>query len=142
MVTALGGALIRHESGMWCWPDGTPEPRVRDMLLRDLVPSWRCITIGDPPVTYVEIPRDWRHDVADRHARVVLESLIERHGQPTDIYAEAIAEAVDYHRVYIAGYRVPYEAWRQAMHAVVGVWWDKDDEADILLRADEVRPHV
>ena len=42
LSTALGGALQRRPDG-WYWRDGTPEPRVRDMLLNDIAPNFRVM---------------------------------------------------------------------------------------------------
>ena len=39
LSTTLGGALQRRPDG-WYWRDGTPESRVRDMLLNDIAPNF------------------------------------------------------------------------------------------------------
>jgi hypothetical protein len=132
-ITALNGALRRGEDGRWYWADGTPEPRVYDMRLADIAPSFRCIRYGSG--TYVEIPRNWQRRISDRHVTVAVEYLIDHHGKPADIFGEGIAEALDEHRVTVPGYLVPIEEWDRIMNGVIGAQWDIANEADILARA-------
>lgn len=61
------------------------------------------------------------------------------HGRLAEIFAEHVAAAVDYHRVTIPGYFVPVAYWDEVMGAVIGVWWDKADEEDLLLEESVCR---
>lgn len=142
-ITALGGALIRHTDG-WRWSDGSTEPRVRDMSLADISPSFRCITTGSG--TYVEIPHDWTDSRywprghVDEDSRVAIQGLIrDGSAKPGPIYAEGLSEALDSHRLAKHGYLLPISVWDTVMGEVCGAWWDKDEEADILARAEALR---
>ena len=141
--TALDGALERHLDG-WRWRDGSPEPRVRDMLLADIAPNFRCVT-GGSGMTVVEIPLDWRNrkywprERIDPQAANEITALITESGKRGAIYAEGLAETFDDHRLRKGGYRVPVALWDAAMREPVGVWWDKTDETDILARAEQNR---
>jgi len=124
---------VLADSG-WCWCDGTPEPRVRTLQLRDLGPNWRCATYGSGN-SYVEIPRGWQRDVADPDVRAVITELVRDAGRPADIFAEAGAVALDDHRTTMRGYLVPVAAWDALMAEPCGVVWDRCDEPAILERA-------
>lgn len=137
--TTLGGALERRAGG-WYWRDGTREPRVRDMLLNELAPNFRCTNRGGS--TYVEIPHDWdaakywpgqRQDPDAAHA--VRELLQSPAAERAAIYAEGLAELLDDHRLAKHGWLVPIEQWDAVMLEPVGCWWDKSEEDDILARA-------
>lgn len=130
-MRALSGALVRLDSGAWQWSDGTPEPRVRDMTIGSLAPSFRCRTYGDGSC-YVELPSNWRRLVSDNDASAAIASLV-RDAKSARIFAEpSRPDGVAGSR---AGYLLPIAAWDAAMAAVVGCWWDKDQESDILARA-------
>lgn len=137
-TTALYGALERRADG-WYWRDGTPEPRVRDMLLQDIAPNFRVVQ------GFVEFPTDWgdaRHwpaGVVDDDARNHIARLLHEVGQRGTIYAEGTAELLDDHRTREQGWRIPVTLWDPVMRRQCGVWWDKADEASILARANELR---
>ena len=138
LSTTLGGTLQRHPQG-WCWSDGTPEPRVRDMLLSHLAPNFRCCDRGG--ITYVEIPARWRDarywpgGQIDASAAQEIDALLRECGQRSAIYLEGLAEALDDHRLTGEGWRVDIAQWEAVMREPVGCWWDKREEADILPRA-------
>lgn len=135
-ITCLGGTLRRVGPNQWEWIDGTPEPRVRDLLRNDIAPNFRVIggRNGD-----VEIPRNWRDYVDDPAIEMAIEWLIREHGRPADVFAEGLAEALDSHTVFVRGYRVPVRAWDEVMNVVTGAMWDLDDEEDILAKAERLR---
>lgn len=141
-TTVLHGALILRSDG-WHWTDtGEVEPRIRTMRLRDLAPSWRCITYGVGG-THVEVPLGWRQEVKDPDVKHVVADLVRERGREADIYAEGTAELLaealpDAHRLKRKGYLVPIEAWDAALDEQCGVWWDRAHEADILSRAAAV----
>lgn len=131
LSTTLGGALQRRPDG-WYWRDGTPEPRVRDMLLNDIAPNFRVLGGA------VEIPHDWRapkhwpngrvdNDAADAIAR-----LLNDVGRPASIYADGLAETLDEPASRAQGYTVPVTHWDAAMREPCGAWWDHQHAADIL----------
>lgn len=136
--TTLGGALHRYPEG-WRWSDGTPEPRVRDMLLSDIAPNFRCITYAD--ITYVEIPAGWRqgrywpNGRVDPDAASAIDGLLRECGQRSPIYAEGLAEALDDHRLTTAGWLVDIAQWDAVLREPCGVWWDNAHEKEILTRA-------
>ncbi len=138
-TTALGGALVRDEAGTWRWRDGEVA-RVRDMRLGDLAPAFRCTSAPDGGC-HVEIPKRWRsaglwpRGHVDADAATTIGHLIRAHGDVARIYAEGLAELRDDHRLTRDGYRIPIEAWDEAMSASCGVWWDGADEPAILDRA-------
>lgn len=142
ITTALGGTLQRL-GDIWQWSDGTPEPRVRVMRLRDLAPNLRIIT--DPQNGHVvEVPKQWRElrywpdGRIDGDAQAAIERLIR--AQPLEmIYAEGTAEAMRDHRLQRPGYRIPIHAWDIAMNEQCGIWWDKADAAAILAKAESLR---
>lgn len=139
LYTALGGTLERHADG-WRWRGGAKEPRVRDVLLSELAPNFRCTNRGGD--TYVEIPHDWdagkywpgqRQDPDAVHAiRDLLQSAA---AVRAPIYAEGLAEALDDHRLSKHGWLIPIAQWDAVMREHAGCWWDKREEHDILARA-------
>ncbi len=132
METALEGALVRRAPNVWVWADtGEAEPRVRDLRVLDLAPNYRVITWGGR--RYVEVPSDWPRDVTDPDVEESLRRLCAR--PVVDIYAEGVAEALDYHRVVSPGYLVPLEEWDEEMGRVIGAAWDGRDEPLLLERA-------
>lgn len=141
--TTLGGALLRRLRGGWHWRSGDAEPRIRDMTLRDVAPNFRCCNRGG--ITYVEIPgrweepRYWPGGRRDDQVAKAIRDLIREHGQRGAIYGEGYAELLDDHRVTVDGCIVPIQAWDDRMCDVVGRWWDKEHEADILTRAERER---
>lgn len=95
LMTTLNGTLERHTDG-WRWRDGTPEPRVRDLLLGECAPNFRCTRCGD--VTYAEIPAGWRSArywpngrVDEQAAAAVGELLRSAAGKRSPIFAERFA---------------------------------------------------
>lgn len=147
LSTTLGGTLQRYADG-WRWSDGTPEPRVRDMLLSDVAPNFRCATYGgtgNGPVTVVEIPARWRTDARywparriDLDAAAAIDGLIRECGRRGAIYAEGLAEALDDHRLTVDGWTVDVAMWDAVMREPVGVWWDTEHEAAIYARVREL----
>lgn len=138
--TALGGALERRLRGGWHWKSGDAEPCARDMTLRDVAPNFRCSNRSG--ITYVEIPgrwveaRYWPDARPDEQAAQAIRELIKDQGQhETKIFAEGYAELVDDHRLSVAGYLIPAQAWDDRMCEVVGCWWDREHEAEIMARA-------
>jgi hypothetical protein len=134
METALRGALVRRAPNVWAWADtGEVEPRVRDLRVRDLAPNYRVIARGGGR-RYVEVPRDWPRDVTDPDVEEALRRLCARR-PVVDIYAEGVAEALDYHRVTSPGYLVPLKEWDAEMDRVIGATWLQRDEPALLERA-------
>lgn len=139
-MSALNGALIWRGSN-WLWRDGTPEPRVRPMTLRDVAPNFRVMG------GMVEVPKSWRDarhwpaEPVDSDAMRAIENLLTR--APAEmIYHEGVAEKLNNHELRQPGYRVPVSEWDAVMGAVIGCWWDKADEAAILERAQQVAAKV
>ncbi len=137
MSATFNGAL-RREAGEYYWSDGTHEPRVRSMRLKDLAPNFRCTTQHGE--TLVEIPKDWQQPKhwpdghVDDDTRQAIAALVA--GRQLDmIYAEGTAEALRDHRLQRPGWLVPINEWDVALAVICGVWWDKADEADILAKA-------
>lgn len=134
----LGGTLQRYADG-WRWSDGTPEPRVRDMLFSHNAPNFRCCNRGG--VTYVEIPARWREPRywpggrVDTQAANEIDALLREAGKRSPIYLEGLAEALDDHRITGDGWMVDVAQWDAVMREPCGCWWDKEHEADILARA-------
>lgn len=139
--TALGGVLRRVAPDVWIWADtGERELRVGDLKLLDLAPNYRVVRKGDGE--YVEVPELWRKDVSDPDVEEALTRLLAEHGRAADIYAEGLAELLDDHRARSRGYLVPLEAWDREMSRVVGASWDRRDEEDLMVRAEQARRAV
>lgn len=138
LSTALGGALQRRTDG-WYWSDGAQEPRVRDMLLSEVAPNFRCCNCGG--ITYVEIPARWRDarywpgGRIDTQAAQEIDTLLREAGTRSAIYLEGLAEALDDHRLTGEGWLVDVAQWDAVMREQCGVWWDYEHEADIYARA-------
>jgi hypothetical protein len=134
LSTALGGALQRRPDG-WYWRDGTPESRVRDMLLNDIAPNFRVMGSA------VEIPHDWRaprhwpQGRVDNDAAEAIGRLVSDLGKPGPIYADGLAETLDEPASRVQGYTLPIAHWDAAMREPCGTWWDREHEADILAMA-------
>lgn len=141
LSTMLGGTLHRYAEG-YRWADGMPEPRVRDMLLGDVAPNFRCCNRG--VTTYVEIPAGWREQRywpdgrIDTQAAQVISELLREAGKRSPIYAEGLAELLDDHRLTKEGWLVDVAQWDAVMAEHCGCWWDKAHEASILQRAREL----
>ena len=139
LSTALGGALQRRPDG-WYWRDGTPEPRVRDMLLNDIAPNFRVRTRRNQQTSLasVEIPHDWRaprhwpNGRVDNDAAEAIARLIGDVGRPASIYADGLAETLDEPASRVQGHTVPVTHWDAAMREPCGTWWDHQHAADIL----------
>lgn len=138
-ASVLDGALSRWSDG-WRWRDGTPEPRVRDLTLREVAPNLRCTTYGDGRC-YVEVPATWRAarwwhgGRIDTEAAAAIAELIRDCGEPRAIYADGLAELCDDHRLTVRGWLVPIEQWDAALLEPCGASWDREHESDILARA-------
>lgn len=138
LSTTLGGTLQRHTDG-WRWSDGTPEPRVRDMMLSHVAPNFRCGLHGG--VTCVEIPARWRDarywpgGRIDTQAAVQIDDLLRECGRRSPIYLEGLAEALDDHRLTGDGWIVDVAQWDAVMREQCGAWWDQQHEAEIFARA-------
>ena len=136
-ASALNGALL-CVAGCWTWKDGTPEPRVRHMLLRDLAPNFRCIP------GWVEIPHNWRspnrwpNGRVDADAERAIKAMISAAGKSAPIYADGLAEALDDHRMQVDGHVIPIDEWNHQMTATCGVWWSTEHETEILSRAAQL----
>lgn len=116
-ITVFGGRLKRGEDGLWRWADtGEVEPRVRDLTLGHLAPSW--------PVYggFVHISRNWREQVRDEDVARAVEGLL-------SLARPYPSEGL--RRSYI----LPVEEWDRVMGEVVGAQWPKEHEEDILRRA-------
>ena len=138
LSTQLGGALQRRPDG-WYWRDGTPETRVRDMLLNDIAPNFRVLNGA------VEIPHDWRsarhwpQSRIDTDAAEAIARLLSDVGKPASIYADGLAEALDEPASRVQGHTVPVSHWDAAMREPCGAWWDGEHQADILATADRLK---
>lgn len=137
--TALGGTLERRDDG-WNWRDGIREPRVRDMLLNELTPNFRCTQHAGG--THVEIPHDWDAlkywpaGQQDPDAANAIRELVQSSAAiEAPSYAEGLAEMLDDHRLAKHGWLVPIEQWDAVMRELIGCWWEKRDEEEILARA-------
>jgi hypothetical protein len=136
MTSAFAGRLRRLGPDSWAWADGTPEPRVRDLRLRDLAPNWRVVAFGDGR-RFVEVPIFWRDLVRDPDVRRAVADLV-RVEPETRIYAEGVAEAIDDHRRSMRGCLVPLDRWDDRMAEVVGAAWDRADEPAIVAKAASI----
>ena len=120
------------------------EPRVRDTLLVELAPNFRCVNRRG--TTYIEVPHDWeaeRHwpdGQVDEEAAIGIRQLLEgRATKARSIYADGLAELLDDHRLETNGYLVPIEDWNAVMRdEPIGCWWNQSDEGAILTRAREL----
>lgn len=135
LCTALDGTLQRYPTG-WRWSDGKDAPELRDMMLQDIAPNFRCSGgMGEIPHNWRN-KRYWANERVDVGAANAIQELIDAVGQRRSIYAEGLAEALDDHRATIRGWVVPIPQWDAAMRTgIVGCWWDKSDEPAILDRA-------
>jgi len=131
-ITELNGALRRDSRG-WYWADGEREPRVRDLLLEEIAPDWRCVRRGR--LAWVEIPTDWRSTVVhDELVRAVTELVRDYAsiGPIDDIGAAANVGRRGHRR---SGYRVPLQMWQMIMTQPVGATWDTSNDEAIRQRA-------
>lgn len=127
-ITELDGALRRGDGG-WYWADGQPEPRVRDLLLEELAPDWRCVRRGHQ--AWVEIPTEWRTRVHDPELTRAVTELVRQYADIGPIRDQGAAAAVGERGQWRSGYRVPLEAWRVIMRQPCGATWDPADDAGI-----------
>jgi hypothetical protein len=135
--TVFGGALVRRGPNVWAWADtGEPDPRVWDLTVRDLAPTYRIATRQGRRC--VKVPRDWHKDVTDPDAEESLRLLCGRRPLAA-IYAEGVAEVLDEPHATIPGYLVPLEEWDAEMNRVVGAAWSQEDEPALLERARKAR---
>lgn len=131
-ITDLDGALRRGDGG-WYWADGTFEPRVRDLLLEELAPDWRCVRRGS--CAWVEIPTEWRTEVHDDELTRAVTELVRHYADIGPIHDRGAAAAVGERGHARSGYRVPLEAWRVIMQQPCGATWDPTQDADIRAEA-------
>jgi len=131
LSTTLGGALQRRPDG-WYWRDGTPEPRVRDMLLNDIAPNFRVLRGAVEIPDDWRVPRHWPNGRVDDDAAEAIGRLVSDLGKPGPIYADGLAETLDEPLAHVHGYTVPVAQWDAAMREPCGTWWDRAYEADIL----------
>lgn len=134
-ITEFDGALKRDAHG-WYWVDGEREPRVRDLLLEDLAPEWRCVRRGR--LAWVEIPTDWRASVEDDELIRAITELVRDYASIGPIDDTGASRAVGRRGHRRSGYRVPLEIWRMLMNQPVGATWDVLDHAAICRRAREL----
>lgn len=134
-ISEFDGALRRDHRG-WYWADGERESRVRDLLLADLAPEWRCVRRGQ--LAWVEIPTDWRSSVThDELVRAVTE-LVRDYASIGPIDDIGAVSAVGRRGQRRSGYRVPLQIWQMIMAQPVGATWDALDDEAIRERAREL----
>ena len=131
-ISELGGTLRRRADG-WYWADDTFEPRVRDLLLEELAPDWRCVRRGR--YAWVEIPTDWRFHVHDDELERAITELVRDYATIGSIRDESAARQVGERGQLRSGYRVPINAWEVVMRQPVGATWNVSDDAAIRRRA-------
>jgi hypothetical protein len=127
-ITELDASLYRGDGG-WYWVDGTFEPRVRDLLLEELTPAWRCL--GRGPYAWVEVPTEWRSRVCDPELTRALTELVRHYADIGPIRDQGAASTVGERGQLRSGYRVPLSAWRIIMREPCGAVWDRSDDAAI-----------
>lgn len=138
LYTVFAGALLRYKDG-WRWRDGHPEPRVRDMLLRDVAPAFRFARYGTR--ICVEIPAAWRdarywpENRVDPRAAAIIEALLRGHGERMAISGDGLEALLGKQPQKIDGWIVALARWEATMSALCGASWDKRDEGAILARA-------
>ena len=137
-VTDLDGALRRGEGG-WYWADGRFEPRVRDLLLEELAPDWRCVRRGRR--AWIEVPTEWRTQIRHPELTRAVTELVRHYGQIGSIRDGGAAKAVGERGHARSGYRVPLEAWRVIMCQPCGATWDPANDAEIRAIAREQLRH-
>lgn len=127
-ITELDGTLRRGDGG-WYWIDGTFEPRVRDLLLEELAPDWRCVRRGRH--AWVEIPTEWRMSVRDPELTRAVTELVRQYAQIGPIRDQGAASSVGDRGQLRSGYRVPIDAWRIVMQQPCGAVWETSDDRAI-----------
>lgn len=137
-ITELDGTLKRGPSG-WFWSDGTFEPRVRDLTLEELAPSWRCVRFAQH--TWVEIPTDWRFRVGHAELRRAVSELVRDYSTIGAIRDDGASSVVGYRGQMRSGYRVPLRAWKLIMQQPIGATWDESDDEDIRAHARALGCH-
>ena len=130
--TTLGGALCLRPDG-YHWADGTPEPRAQPMRLADLAGNWRR-TMLDDGSSVVELPDGWSRHVGHDGAHRAIAQLVLVHGSRA---RGGVGAEVPGGRA--PGALVPLGDWDRTMNEIVGVLWDRDDEAAILATAERLR---
>ncbi len=136
-ITELDGTLRRGPNG-WYWSDGTFEPRVRDLMLEELAPSWRCVRFAHR--TWVEIPTDWRFRVEHAELRRAVSELVRDYSTIGAIRDDGAASVIGRGQMR-SGYRVPLRAWELIMQQPVGATWGAADDADIRAHARALGCH-
>lgn len=132
VITELNGALRRDHRG-WYWADGEREPRVRDLLLEEIAPDWRCVRRGR--LAWIEIPTDWRSSVEqDELVRAVTE-LVRDYASIGPIDDLGAASNVGRRGHRRSGYRVPLPMWQMLMNQPIGATWDPGNDEAIRRRA-------
>jgi hypothetical protein len=131
-IRELGGTLRRGSDG-WYWCDDRFEPRVRDLLLEELAPDWRCVRRGR--YAWVEIPTDWRFTIHDDELERAVTELVRDYATIGSIRDESAARNVGERGQLRSGYRVPIEAWQLIMRQPIGATWSVSDDTAIRARA-------
>ena len=157
-MSCLDGTLLRGADGQWCWRDGEPEPRVRDMYAGD-GRNYRCTTYGEGS-TYVEVLlRDARSDPVlawvwhGVQAGTYRQQMSGDHTGPLVWDGESLGrmsiepgedplhgnEPIVRKRAIPLVALVPIEEWEAWSRAtIIGVWWEQEHEAEILARAESL----
>jgi hypothetical protein len=135
-ITGFDGRLIRWAKNTWAWQDGTPEPRVQDML-----PSWYYnFRLRDQGQT-VEVPvKLCRTEQALKWVR--------DGGYPTDLSGDHYGQQVlqpdgritrssQTGKVIPEVYLVPLREWEDH-NVCMGAKWSREDEAAIKSKAEQL----
>ena len=96
--------------------------KYRDMVLRDIMPNFRCITTDK---TYVEIPTAYSRFISPdlptklrNYIRKTIQGLCRTYGRSGRIYNEQVDDG----RTKQSGYLVPVDAWDFACNQKVKDW--------------------
>ena len=140
-VSAAGGVLIRQRDG-WRWLDGTTEPRVRDVFLRERAPVFE--QQSDASGICVAVPRLWRSSRYWPGGRIdamvadAIELLIARGGPAVQIDPNPLAVMDDY-GLQSMGWLIGLDAWNDAMGGLCGAAWAPEYDEAIRARAQSLR---
>lgn len=149
-AAVLGGTLCRDIVGRWRWSDGAPEPRARDLFLRETWPNYRCRPAGDG-ATLVEVPEnDLRGDTRlaralawcraaaagrDLSGDHVGMRVLHGDGRMTRAYSDPASGETTGARAIPEVLLVPMEEWHRRGLAVCGAQWDRAHDDAILAAA-------